>query len=457
MPLHVVILAAGQGSRMRSRLPKVLHPVGGRPMLHHVMSTARALGAEAIHTVIGHGAEAVRDATPGEETFWVHQAEQLGTGHAVAQALPNLPDDARVLVLYGDVPLTSRETLAHLADQISDRSMALLTVTMADPDGYGRILRNDRGEVTAIVEQKDATEEQRAITEVNTGILGLSARHLKDWLPALSSNNAQGEYYLTDVIAMAVTQDVRVRVAQPDTVYEVQGVNNRQQLAVLERWYQQNEAARLMQEGATLADPARVDVRGHVRVGWDVSIDVNAVFEGEVTIEDGVRIGPDCVIRDSILRKGAVIEAHSIVEGSDVGPSASVGPFARVRPGTQLATRSKVGNFVETKKSEVGEGSKINHLSYVGDAVLGRDVNVGAGTITCNYDGVNKHRTVLGDGVFVGSNTALVAPVTVADRATIGAGSTITRDIESQELAVARGRQRNIANWQRPTNPSDQE
>ncbi|PVY77490.1 bifunctional UDP-N-acetylglucosamine pyrophosphorylase/glucosamine-1-phosphate N-acetyltransferase [Tamilnaduibacter salinus] len=457
LPLHVVILAAGQGSRMRSRLPKVLHPVGGRPMLHHVMSTARALGAEAIHTVIGHGAEAVRDATPGEETFWVHQAEQLGTGHAVAQALPNLPDDARVLVLYGDVPLTSRETLAHLADQISDRSMALLTVTMADPDGYGRILRNDRGEVTAIVEQKDATEEQRAITEVNTGILGLSARHLKDWLPALSSNNAQGEYYLTDVIAMAVTQDVRVRVAQPDTVYEVQGVNNRQQLAVLERWYQQNEAARLMQEGATLADPARVDVRGHVRVGWDVSIDVNAVFEGEVTIEDGVRIGPDCVIRDSILRKGAVIEAHSIVEGSDVGPSASVGPFARVRPGTQLATRSKVGNFVETKKSEVGEGSKINHLSYVGDAVLGRDVNVGAGTITCNYDGVNKHRTVLGDGVFVGSNTALVAPVTVADRATIGAGSTITRDIESQELAVARGRQRNIANWQRPTNPSDQE
>ncbi|PAV26925.1 UDP-N-acetylglucosamine diphosphorylase/glucosamine-1-phosphate N-acetyltransferase [Tamilnaduibacter salinus] len=457
MPLHVVILAAGQGSRMRSRLPKVLHPVGGRPMLHHVMSTARALGAEAIHTVIGHGAEAVRDATPGEATFWVHQAEQLGTGHAVAQALPNLPDDARVLVLYGDVPLTSRETLAHLADQISDRSMALLTVTMADPDGYGRILRNERGEVTAIVEQKDATEEQRAITEVNTGILGLSARHLKDWLPALSSNNAQGEYYLTDVIAMAVTQDVRVRVAQPDTVYEVQGVNNRQQLAVLERWYQQNEAARLMQEGATLADPARVDVRGHVRVGWDVSIDVNAVFEGEVTIEDGVRIGPDCVIRDSILRKGAVIEAHSIVEGSDVGPSASVGPFARVRPGTRLATRSKVGNFVETKKSEVGEGSKINHLSYVGDAVLGRDVNVGAGTITCNYDGVNKHRTVLGDGVFVGSNTALVAPVTVADRATIGAGSTITRDIESQELAVARGRQRNIANWQRPTNPSDQE
>ncbi|MEQ5835900.1 bifunctional UDP-N-acetylglucosamine diphosphorylase/glucosamine-1-phosphate N-acetyltransferase GlmU [Marinobacter sp. NFXS9] len=449
-PLHVVILAAGQGSRMKSRLPKVLHAVAGKPMLHHVIDTARALGASGIHTVIGHGAEQVRAATPADDIQWVLQEEQLGTGHAVAQALPNVPDDARVLVLYGDVPLLDAATLGHLADQVSDSAISLLTVALDNPDGYGRILRDSGGNVQAIVEQKDASSEQLRIQEVNTGIMGLSARHLKDWLPRLSNSNAQGEYYLTDVIAMAVSHDVAVKVAHPVTAFEVQGVNNRIQLAELERWYQAEQARRLMTAGATLLDPARLDVRGTLQTGQDVVIDVNAVFEGRVVLEDDVHIGPNCFIRDAVIRSGARIDANTVIDGADVGAHAQIGPFARLRPGTELAENTKVGNFVETKKARVGQGSKINHLSYVGDAVLGRHVNVGAGTITCNYDGVNKHLTQLGDGVFVGSNTALVAPVSVADNATIGAGSTITRDVEADELAVARGRQRNIQNWPRP-------
>ncbi|ROU00941.1 UDP-N-acetylglucosamine diphosphorylase/glucosamine-1-phosphate N-acetyltransferase [Marinobacter sp. R17] len=449
-PLHVVILAAGQGSRMKSRLPKVLHAVAGKPMLHHVIETARALGASGIHTVIGHGAEQVRAATPADDIQWVLQEEQLGTGHAVAQALPNVPDDARVLVLYGDVPLLDAATLGHLADQVSDSAISLLTVALDNPDGYGRILRDSGGNVQAIVEQKDASSEQLRIQEVNTGIMGLSARHLKDWLPRLSNSNAQGEYYLTDVIAMAVAHDVAVKVAHPATAFEVQGVNNRIQLAELERWYQAEQARQLMTAGATLLDPARLDVRGTLQTGQDVVIDVNAVFEGRVVLEDDVHIGPNCFIRDAVIRSGARIDANTVIDGADVGAHAQIGPFARLRPGTELAENTKVGNFVETKKARVGQGSKINHLSYVGDAVLGRHVNVGAGTITCNYDGVNKHLTQLGDGVFVGSNTALVAPVSVADNATIGAGSTITRDVEADELAVARGRQRNIQNWPRP-------
>lgn len=450
LPLHVVILAAGQGSRMKSSLPKVLHKVAGKPMLHHVIDTARALGAAGIHGVIGHGADQVKGQTPAEDIQWAMQTEQLGTGHAVAQALPNLPDEARVLILYGDVPLTRAETLQHLADQVSEAAIGLLTVELDNPDGYGRIVRDEGGNVQSIVEQKDASSEQLRIREVNTGILGVSARHLKEWLPRLSNSNAQGEYYLTDVIAMAVKEDIAVKVAHPQTGFEVQGVNNRIQLAELERWYQGEEARRLMTEGASLADPARIDVRGNLAIGQDIVIDVNVVFEGDVTIEDNVEIGPHCFIRNAVLRQGARIDAHSIIDGADVGPGAQVGPFARLRPGTELAKGAKVGNFVETKKAVVGEGSKINHLSYVGDAFLGRNVNVGAGTITCNYDGVNKHQTRLGDNVFVGSNTALVAPVSVADGATIGAGSTITRDIETDELAVARGRQRNIQDWQRP-------
>ncbi|KPP96728.1 bifunctional UDP-N-acetylglucosamine diphosphorylase/glucosamine-1-phosphate N-acetyltransferase GlmU [Marinobacter sp. HL-58] len=448
--LHVVILAAGQGSRMKSALPKVLHRIAGKPMLHHVMDTARKLGAAGIHGVIGHGADDVKAVTPATDVQWAIQEQQLGTGHAVAQALPALPDDARVLILYGDVPLTRPETLEALVAQVSEDSLGLLTVTLDNPDGYGRILRDESGKVTAIVEQKDASDEQKAVKEVNTGILAVSALHLKDWLPRLSNSNAQGEYYLTDIIAMAAANGVAISVAQPANEYEVQGVNNRLQLAELERWYQRQEANRLMTEGATLADPSRVDVRGNLSVGQDVLIDVNVVFEGEVSLASNVSIGPNCVIRDATIGPGTRVEANSVIDGALIGSGAQIGPFARLRPGTRLADRTKVGNFVETKKAEVGEGSKINHLSYVGDALLGRNVNVGAGTITCNYDGVNKHKTVLGDGVFVGSNTSLVAPVSLADNVTVGAGSTITRNVEAGELAVARGRQRNINNWERP-------
>ncbi|MFL1456035.1 bifunctional UDP-N-acetylglucosamine diphosphorylase/glucosamine-1-phosphate N-acetyltransferase GlmU [Marinobacter sp. GN3S48] len=453
-PLHVVILAAGQGSRMKSALPKVLHAVAGRPMLHHVIATARQLEAEQIHAVIGHGADQVKAATTEQPVNWVLQQDQLGTGHAVAQALPDLPDNARVLVLYGDVPLTGAGTLEALVSQIDNDTLGLLTVTMENPQGYGRIIRNDEGKVTSIVEQKDASEAQQQIREVNTGILAVSARRLKDWLPQLSNRNAQGEYYLTDIIAMAVEHGMQVAVSQPRDAFEVQGVNNRLQLAELERWFQRREAERLMTEGATLADPARVDVRGNLTIGNDILIDVNVVFEGDVELADGVSIGPGCVIRDAKIAAGARINAHSVIEGAEIGANAQIGPFARLRPGTRLADDTKVGNFVETKKAVVGEGSKINHLSYVGDASLGRNVNVGAGTITCNYDGVNKHQTVIGDGVFVGSNTSLVAPVTVAEGATIGAGSTITRDVSDRELAVARGRQRNIADWDRPVKKS---
>lgn len=449
-PLHVVILAAGQGTRMKSALPKVMHAVAGKPMLHHVIDTARTLGAAGIHVVVGHGADQVKDQTPASDLHWVTQAEQLGTGHAVAQALPGIPDDARVLVLYGDVPLTRQHTLQQLVAEVSNDRLALLTVTLAQPDGYGRIIRNGDGAVQAIVEQKDASAEQRRVNEVNTGILAASGARLKNWLPRLSNGNAQGEYYLTDIIAMAVADGVGVHAAQPETEVEVQGVNNRRQLATLERWFQRRQAERLMDEGATLADPARVDVRGELTIGTDLWIDANVVFEGQVRLGSRVSIGPGCVIRDAEIGDDAVIHAQSVIDGAHIGAAAQIGPFARLRPGTRLAARTKVGNFVETKKAEVGEGSKINHLSYVGDAILGQDVNVGAGTITCNYDGVNKHRTEIGDRVFVGSNTSLVAPVTVAADATIGAGSTITRAVDSEELAVARGRQRNIQNWQRP-------
>lgn len=449
-PLHVIILAAGQGSRMKSALPKVLHRVAGKPMLHHVMDTARTLGAAGIHGVIGHGAEQVKAITPAADVVWALQEQQLGTGHAVAQALPGVPDGAVVLVLYGDVPLINPETLVALVSRIGDRSLGLLTVDLEDPQGYGRILRDEQGQVTAIVEQKDATESQKAIREVNTGILAVKSDHLKRWLPALSNSNAQGEYYLTDIIAMAADEGMTIEVAQPSHEKEVQGVNNRLQLSELERWYQQCEARRLMTEGATLADPARVDVRGEVTIGQDVLIDVNVVFEGRVTLGNNVSIGPNCVIRDAELGDNVVVQANSVIEGAVVAEQCQIGPFARLRPGTRLARTAKVGNFVETKKAEVGEGSKINHLSYVGDATLGSNVNVGAGTITCNYDGVNKFQTVLGDNVFVGSNTALVAPVTVEEDAVIGAGSTITSHVPAKELAVARSRQRNIKGWKRP-------
>ncbi|MFD2435911.1 bifunctional UDP-N-acetylglucosamine diphosphorylase/glucosamine-1-phosphate N-acetyltransferase GlmU [Modicisalibacter luteus] len=449
MTLDVVILAAGQGTRMRSAKPKVLHPLAGKPMVRHVIDTAMGLGADRLHVVIGHGAQQVRDSLAECPLQFAEQTEQKGTGHAVAQALDGL-GDGKVLVLYGDVPLIRRDTLSALLDAVDERRMALLTVALADPTGYGRIKRNARGEAAAIVEHKDASEAERAITECNTGIMAMTADQLRRWLPRLSSDNAQGEYYLTDVIAMAAEEGTAIATAQPASATEVEGVNNRLQLARLERAHQLAEAERLMTGGVTLADPARLDVRGRLRCGQDVEIDVGCVFEGEVELAEGVRVGPYSIIRDSRIGPGCVIEAHSLLDGAILDGECQVGPFARLRPGTHLARQAKVGNFVETKNARIGEGSKINHLSYVGDARLGRDVNVGAGTITCNYDGANKHHTEIGDAAFIGSNTALVAPVRVGERATIGAGSTISRDVEAGALGVARGRQITKADWPRP-------
>lgn len=450
MNLHVVILAAGQGTRMRSSLPKVLHPVAGKPMLGHVIDCARGLAPQGIHVVIGHGAEQVREALDGPDLNWVLQTEQLGTGHAVAQALPHIDKADQLLVLYGDVPLIRQDTLQALVAQAGSEALGMLTVVMQDPTGYGRIVRNASGKVQAIVEQKDASAEQLQINEGNTGIMVLPGRQAANWLTSLSNNNAQGEYYLTDVVALAVSGAVAVEVAQAEDELEVMGANNRQQLAVLERGWQQREAARLMDSGVSLADPARLDVRGELSVGRDISIDVNVIFEGRVVIEDNVVIGPHCVIKDSVIGRGSVIKAFSHLEGAELGEHCDVGPYARLRPGTQLLTGAKIGNFVETKKTRLGAGSKINHLSYVGDAVVGDQANIGAGTITCNYDGVNKFVTQIGDGAFIGSNTALVAPVIIGNQATTAAGSTITQDVPDAALGVGRGRQRNITGWQRP-------
>lgn len=450
MNLEVVILAAGQGTRMRSALPKVLHPLAGKALVHHVIDTAAALGAKAIHTVIGHGAEQVQNRLQALPTSWALQEKQLGTGHAVAQAMPAVADDSIVLVLYGDVPLVKADTLNKLLAAVDDKHMALLTVELSDPTGYGRILRDGEGRVSAIVEQKDATAEQLKVREGNTGILAVSARLLKQWLPQLSSNNAQGEYYLTDIIGLAVQQGIGVIAQQPQAEWEVQGINNRLQLAELERRHQRNIADELMTAGATLADPARIDVRGTLKTGRDVFIDINCVFEGDVTLGDNVRVGPNCVIRDARIAEGVDIESHSSIEGAIIGRAAHIGPFARLRPGTELGAKAKIGNFVETKKAVFGEGSKANHLAYIGDADIGSGSNIGAGTITCNYDGVNKSKTTIGDNAFVGSNSTLVAPVTIGSNAFVGAGSTITTNIGDNQLGVGRGKQRNIDGWKRP-------
>ncbi|RMH83065.1 UDP-N-acetylglucosamine diphosphorylase/glucosamine-1-phosphate N-acetyltransferase [Pseudomonas sp. AOB-7] len=450
MSLDIVILAAGQGTRMRSALPKVLHPVAGQSMLGHVIATARQLQPQGIHVVIGHGAERVRERLAADDLNFVLQAEQLGTGHAVAQALPALSAE-RVLILYGDVPLIEAETLQRLLAKVADEQLALLTVDLVDPTGYGRIVRDAAGVVQAIVEHKDATPEQRQICEGNTGILAVPGKRLGDWLGRLSNSNAQGEYYLTDVIAMAVADGLLVATEQPQDAMEVQGANDRIQLAELERHYQQRAARRLMAQGVTLRDPARFDLRGEVTVGRDVLIDVNVILEGRVLIEDFVSIGPNCVIKDSTLRKGAIVKANSHLEGAELGEGADCGPFARLRPGARLGARAHVGNFVELKNAVLGEGAKAGHLSYLGDAEIGARTNIGAGTITCNYDGANKFRTVMGEDVFIGSNSALVAPVTLGDRATTGAGSTITADVPADTLAVGRAKQRNIEGWKRPT------
>ncbi|MCS3467688.1 bifunctional UDP-N-acetylglucosamine pyrophosphorylase/glucosamine-1-phosphate N-acetyltransferase [Pseudomonas sp. JUb42] len=449
MSLDIVILAAGQGTRMRSALPKVLHPVAGDSMLGHVIHSARQLSPQGIHVVIGHGAELVRERLAADDLNFVLQDKQLGTGHAVAQALPVLTAE-NVLILYGDVPLIEVETLQRLLKQVNAEQLGLLTVNLDDPTGYGRIVRDEQNRVCAIVEHKDATEAQKAITEGNTGILAVPGKRLADWLGRLSNNNAQGEYYLTDVIAMAVGDGLVVATEQPFDTMEVQGANDRKQLAELERHYQLRAARRLMAQGVTLRDPARFDVRGEVTVGRDVLIDINVILEGRVVIEDDVVIGPNCVIKNSTLRKGVMIKANSHLEGAIMGEGSDAGPFARLRPGSVLEARAHVGNFVELKNAHLGEGAKAGHLTYLGDARIGARTNIGAGTITCNYDGANKHMTVMGEDVFIGSNNSLVAPVDISDGASTAAGSTINQDIPAQQLGVARARQRNIDGWQRP-------
>lgn len=448
--LSVVILAAGQGTRMKSDLPKILHHVADRPMLVHVHAAARAAGASHIHVVYGHGGEIVRQKLSSLDASWALQDIQKGTGHAVDQAMPAIADDDRVMVLYGDVPLVTAETLMRLAAHADGDNLVILTAILNDPTGYGRIVRDEDGAVQKIVEQKDASEQQKQIREINTGMLVAGAKNLRDWLSRLENNNAQGEFYLTDVVAMAVATGKPVLTVHPNSVDEILGVNNKVQLAEVERIYQSRVAQQLMIAGVTLRDPARLDVRGTVTPGRDVTIDVNVVLEGNIRLGDRVVIGPNCHLCNVSLGDDVVIEANSVVEDAEIHAGAHVGPFARVRPGTVLHAGARIGNFVEIKKSEIGPGSKVNHLSYVGDATVGRDVNIGAGTITCNYDGANKYQTIIGDNAFIGSDSQLVAPVTIGAGATIGAGSCISKDAPAGELTLARSPQKTISGWQRP-------
>ena len=450
MPLAVVILAAGQGKRMRSTLPKVLQPLAGRPLLSHVLDTASALSPAAIHVVYGHGGEAVREQLASAQVNWVQQAEQLGTGHAVLQAAPQLHPDQRVLILYGDVPLISVETLQQLLEGCGPDDLALLTVEMEDPEGYGRIVRDAHGQVQRIVEEKDASDKQRAITECNTGVMAAPAKRLVQWLKQLRNANAQGEYYLTDVIAAAVKDGVAVNPLIADSEEEVQGVNDKVQLSMVEATYRLREAVTLMEAGVTVIDPLRLDVRGKVEAGRDVILDVNVVLEGHVKLGDGVKVGPNCMLREVEVGAGTEIAANSVLEKSVIGAGCRIGPFARVRPDSVLADEVHVGNFVEVKKTRLGPGSKANHLTYLGDAVVGAGVNVGAGTVTCNYDGVNKFVTTIGDGAFIGSGSMLVAPVSIGANATIGAGSTITREAPADKLTLERSKQVTVEDWQRP-------
>ena len=448
-PLHVIILAAGAGKRMKSALPKVLQPIAGQPMLAHVIAVARELEPEAIHVVYGHGGEAVR-ARFAEQTdlLWAAQAQQLGTGHAVAQAMPEVPDAAQVLVLYGDVPLIRAQTLRHLLAQPG--RLAVLAAEVADPSGYGRIVRDAEGRVGAIVEQKDADDEQRRIRTINTGIIMAESTALRRWLGQLSNANAQGEYYLTDVFAFAANEFTAAEMALVDDPQDAEGANDPWQLAQLERAWQQRAVRALCAQGARVLDPARVDIRGEVTVGSDVQIDIDVILEGRVHLADGVSVGPYTRLKDVRLGAGTRVQAHCDLEGVEAEGAAQIGPFARLRPGTVLAEGVHVGNFVETKKVTLGAGSKANHLTYLGDAVIGSKVNIGAGTITCNYDGVNKSTTTIGDNAFIGSNSALVAPVVIGDGATIAAGSVITRTAPEGKLTLARARQETIEGWKRP-------
>ena len=449
-PLHVVILAAGHGKRMRSSLPKVLHLLAGYPLLSYVIEAANGLGAARVHVVYGHGGGIVREAMSGADVQWVEQREQLGTGHAVALAMPGIPDDATVLVLYGDVPLVNRTTLHETATLAAGSGIALITAVVDDPSGYGRIIRDPDGHVRGIVEEGDADAEQRSIAEINTGIIAARAGKLRDWLRRIGPDNAQGEYYLTDVVARAVEDGVSVRTVPPEAIEEVLGVNDRAQLATLERFHQRRLADALMRDGASLADPARIDIRGRVRTGSDAFIDVNVVFEGDVVLGDRVSIGPGCVIKDTVIERDTEVHAHCVIEGAHVGVACRIGPFARLRPDARLSRDARIGNFVEVKNATIGEGSKASHLTYIGDSRIGRDVNVGAGVVTCNYDGAHKHETVIGDNAFIGSGVMLVAPVTVHAGATIGAGSTIGKDAPGDALTLTRAPQRTFGDWKRP-------
>ncbi len=454
--LEVVILAAGQGTRMKSDLPKVLHPVAGKPMLGHVIDTARELGPSAIHVVIGHGAELVQEQLAADDIKWAVQEEQLGTGHATMQAIPNTTPGSTVLVLFGDVPLTSADTLRALVAEAGE-GPALLTAVLADAAGYGRIVRDNTGALVGVVEDKDCDSGQRAICEMNTGVLAAPQKDLAHYLPLVKNNNNQAEYYLPDVLGLAVADGRTVATCTTYSELEILGINDRVQLNTVEREYQRRQAEALMREGVSVADAGRLDIRGSLTCGQNVYIDVNVVIEGDVRLGNDVSIGANCVLCDVEVRDGAQIHPMSHVQEAVIGNNCNVGPFARLRPGTVLEDDARVGNFVETKKANIGRGSKVNHLTYIGDCDMGADVNVGAGTITCNYDGVNKHKTQIGDGVFVGSNSTLVAPLTIEQGGFVAAGSTVTKQVSADELAVARGKQRNIAGWQRPGKQQDKD
>ncbi|MFV2003715.1 MAG: bifunctional UDP-N-acetylglucosamine diphosphorylase/glucosamine-1-phosphate N-acetyltransferase GlmU [Gammaproteobacteria bacterium] len=449
MNLSVIILAAGAGTRMRSLKPKVLHKLAGLPMVEHVYNTSNTLGAKQIQVVYGHGGDLLKQQCGHFNVNWCLQAEQLGTAHAVEQAGPNIDNDAVALILYGDVPLIKAQTLETLVKDVTGNNVSLLTVKLDDPTGYGRIVR-EGGKVVAIVEHKDASDEIKKIDEVNTGILAMRAGYLNDCLRKIDNNNVQGEFYLTDVIALAVSDGNEVLTTQVEHSYEVEGVNDRKQLARLERIFQFGIAEKLLTDGVSLADPQRIDVRGDLSVGNDSFIDINCIFEGQVTIGTGVSIGIGCVIKNSTIGANCVIKPYSLIEDATIDKQAEVGPFARIRPGTHLKENSRVGNFVEIKNTQLGENSKASHLSYLGDSEIGKNVNIGAGTITCNYDGANKFKTIIKDGAFIGSDTQLVAPVTVGENATVGAGSTITKDTEDDSLTLSRTVQKSIKDWQRP-------
>lgn len=449
MSTTVIILAAGKGTRMRSNLPKVLQPLAGRPLLGHVIDTAKKLQADHIITIYGHGGALVQNAFAHEQVQWVEQAEQLGTGHAVKVTLPVLPREGVSLILSGDVPCITEQTLQKLLDVSRETQIGLVTLTLADATGYGRIVR-ENGKIQAIVEHKDASEAQRQIQEINTGIYCVSNAKLHEWLPKLSNNNAQGEYYLTDIVAMAIADGLVVASVEPALAFEVEGVNDRVQLAALEREFQNFQAKQLMQQGVHLIDPTRFDLRGNLTVGKDVRIDINVIIEGDCELGDGVEIGAGCILKNTKIAAGTKVQPYSVFDQAVVGEDAQIGPFSRLRPGAVLANEVHIGNFVEVKNSQIGLGSKANHLTYLGDAEVGAGSNIGAGTITCNYDGANKFKTIIGDQVFIGSNSSLVAPITIANGATVGAGSTITRDVAEQCLAVERSKQFTKENYQRP-------